>query len=241
MAGKVFSHLSINHARRLPDALGAVDRMWSKCERLPALDVKEDETWNRSDSERSARNQISLFLVSDLFASPEACRAAEAPSEKHRKGGMMDRYCGRWRRIRCCIRGARGSWYHHGDSCINSIRLLDLPACEEKRMTECSHALKYRLRKYFGFSFCQTKNAHNCGNGGRPAEDRSFWYNLHGHNAISMGTHLLDVSGKSIAEGAVEVRLGRRTQLGMCLRSQENEVVIANLCRRPQIGRREII
>ena len=49
----------------------------------------------RSDSERSARNQISVFLMSELFVSPEACRAAEAPSEKLRKGDMMDRYRGR--------------------------------------------------------------------------------------------------------------------------------------------------
>ena len=68
--------------------------------------------------------------------------------------------------------------------------------------------------------------------------DKIFTLPLFHHNAISMGTHLLDVSGKSFAEGAVEVRLGRRTQLGS---PQENAFVLANLCRRPQIGGREKI
>ena len=63
--------------------------------------------------------------------------------------------------------------------------------------------------------------------------DIIFTLPLFHHNAIAMGTHSLDVSGKSIAEGAVDVRLGRRAQLRMRLRPQENAVVPADPCRRP--------
>ena len=107
MTGKVFPHLSINRVTKIIGYYGSSEHRVNLVRETFSIGCQKNmkSEAERSDSERTTRNQKSSFLITHLRPSSEFCRSVEASSGKPQKGGHDEKW--RWRRIRDYIHEVR--------------------------------------------------------------------------------------------------------------------------------------